>query len=353
MNYIAYGTRGIEEAKDIRIYAMLPMLREITRTVIQRKCSVESDIQSWQFLRMSITAAFILIRDSIGYIFLICLFVKNDMSIGDFSMYFTAISGIGVWLTKIADSFSNFKEIAGYAEDFYKFMKLPDDETAQKEYRFETPVSFEFLNVHYSYHISNDAGEQVIPAVRGMSFQVKAGEKIALIGTNGAGKSTVIKLLCGMLTPDQGKIFVNGTDISKIPRKSYYSLFSAVFQNSKLLPASIADNITMTPSKAGYRKIRDILQAVGLETKVQSLPAREHTNVVKNITGGVDLSGGQVQKLLLARAVYKNAPVHILDEPTAALDPISEHNIYQKYHELTIGKAAEPSGWTVRLFIEG
>lgn len=340
INYIAYGTKGMEEAKDIRIYSMIPMLREITNTVIQRKCKVESDIEKWQLCHMIVTAVLILIRDSVGYIFLIHLFLENEMSVGDFSMYFTAISGIGMWLTKISHSFSDYKEVVGYIEDFYDFMKLPDDEMDVEKCKFETPISFEFQNVYYSYHIFDDEGEQTIPVIKGLSFKVKKGEKIAIVGANGAGKSTMIKLLCGMLTPDKGCILVNGKDIAKIHKRSYYSLFAAVFQNSRLLPVSIADNIIMNKTASDYEKLWDVLKIVGLEKKVQSLFKKEQTHIVKKITGGVELSGGQEQKLLLARAVYKDAPVLILDEPTAALDPISENEIYQNYNELTEGKTA-------------
>ena len=361
INYMAYGTKGIKEAKDIRVYSMIPMLREITNMVVQKKCKVESDIQKWQLFHMLVTATMILIRDGASYLFLLYLFLHTQMTIGEFAMYFTAISGIGIWLTRIADSFSAYKEVSGYVSDFYEFMELPENEKETEEYKFQTPISFEFQNVHYSYHILNEEGEQVIPVIKGLNLSVKAGEKIAVVGVNGAGKSTLIKLLCGMLTPDEGVILANGKDISRIQKRAYYSNFSAVFQNSKFLPASIAENIMLKMAGQGgaeknsdsqqavsnglslsgeEKRMWDVLRNVGLEEKVKSLPDKEKTCLVKNVTGGVELSGGQEQRLLLARALYKDAPVLILDEPTAALDPISENEIYQKYHALTKGKTS-------------
>ncbi len=342
INYMAYGTKGMQEAKDIRVYSMIPMLREITNMVVQQKCKVESDIQKWQLCHMLVTAAMILIRDGVGYSFLLYLYLHTHMTIGEFAMYFTAISGIGIWLTKIADSFSAYAEVSGYASDFYEFMELPEDERKTEEYTFQAPISFEFQNVHYSYHILNEEGEQIIPVIKGLNLRVKAGEKIAVVGVNGAGKSTLMKLLCGMLTPEEGFILANGKDISTIQKRAYYSNFSAVFQNSKFLPASIAENIMLkrTGQGEGEKRMWDVLRNVGLEEKVKSLPEQENTPLVKNVTGGVALSGGQEQRLLLARALYKDAPVLILDEPTAALDPISENEIYQKYHALTRGKTS-------------
>lgn len=359
INYMAYGTKGIKEAKDIRVYAMIPMLREITNMVIQKKCKVESDIQKWQLFHMLVTATMILIRDGVSYLFLLYLFLHTQMTIGEFAMYFTAISGIGIWLTKIADSLSGYQEVSGYARDFYEFMELPEDEKKTEEYPLQAPISFEFQNVHYSYRIPGEEGEQIVPVIKGLDLNVKAGEKIAVVGVNGAGKSTLMKLLCGMLTPDEGVIRANGKDISRIQKRSYYSNFSAVFQNSKFLPVSIAENIML--KKAGgsgknsdsqqasstepllseeEKRMWEVLRNVGLEEKVKALPEQERTLLVKKVTSGVELSGGQEQRLLLARALYKDAPVLILDEPTAALDPISENEIYQKYHALTRGKTS-------------
>lgn len=359
MNYMAYGTKGIKEAKDIRVYAMIPMLREITNMVVQKKCKVESDVQKWQMFHMLVTAVMILIRDGIGYLFLLYLFLHTQMTIGEFAMYFTAISGIGIWLTKIADALSGYQEVSGYVSDFYEFMDLPEDEKKTEEYKFQIPISFEFQNVHYSYRILNEDGEQVIPVIKDLNLSVKAGEKIAVVGVNGAGKSTLMKLLCGMLTPDEGVIRANGKDISEIQKRSYYSNFSAVFQHSKFLPVSIAENIMLKKAGQGgknsdsqqavsaglllseeEKRMWEVLQNVGLEEKVKALPEQERTPLVKKVTGGVEFSGGQEQRLLLARALYKDAAVLILDEPTAALDPISENEIYQKYHALTRGKTS-------------
>lgn len=341
LNYIAYGTRGMKEAKDIRIYSLVPMLRAITKAVIANKNKVEGTVQKWQFLHMLLTALIILIRDSIAYLFLIYIYLNGNMTIGDFSMYFAAITGIGMWLNKLADSLSDYKEVLGFLRDFMKFKNLPESNSDKLPLQIPKKVSFRLENVSYSYQTQTEEGPVSTPVLQDLNLNIAAGEKIAIVGVNGAGKTTLIKLLCGMLAPSAGHIYMNQTDIAEINRISYYELFSAVFQKSKLLPSSIADNIMLDAKKPkDPDRMWSVLAKAGLIDKVKSLPKQENTRLVSRITDEVELSGGQEQRLLLARALYKEAPVLLLDEPTAALDPISESQIYEKYSELTEGKTA-------------
>ncbi len=175
-----------------------------------------------------------------------------------------------------------------------------------------------------------------------MTFTWRAGEKLALVGLNGAGKTTLVKLLCGLYRPTEGRILLNGADISKFNRDEYYTLISAVFQEARVLPLSIASNISMkTEDETDAGRLRDCIARAGLSPKIASLPAGCGTLLNKSVNeDAVELSGGETQKLLLARALYKDAPVIILDEPTAALDPIAENEMYLKYSELTAGKTS-------------
>lgn len=343
LNYIAYGTKGMKEAKDIRIFSMVPMLKKITRDVIGAKCKVEEDVQRWQFLHTFITAAMILIRDSAAYLFLIYKYMNSGMSIGNFTMYFAAITGIGMWLTKLSNAISGCKEVGIYLCDFCVFLMLPEeDETDKPKISIEAPVSFELKNVSFSYWEQTDEGEKEVTVIRNLNLHVRAGEKIAIVGVNGAGKSTLIKLLCGILTPDQGEILVNGMNSKDFCKRDYYALFSAVFQNSQLLPVSIADNIVLNVRrKIDHKFMWECIRKAGLEEKIMSLPQKEQTCLLKQVSEeGTGLSGGQEQRLLLTRALYKDGPVLLLDEPTAALDPIAENEIYQKYCDLSGGKTS-------------
>ena len=343
INYVAYATKGIKEAKDIRIYSLGTLLRQISQMVVKDKRIVEEKEQRLQFYHLLVTALLILFRDSVAYMYLIYLYINGRMSVGDFTLYFASITGIGNWLTKLSDAISAYIETNNYVVDFYKFMKLSDTEKNQdKRVRIGENISFEFRNVSFSYLVEVNGEKRKVPVIKNLNFTIKGGEKIAVVGINGAGKTTFIKLLCGMLKPDCGSIFVNGFDSSKMSRNEYFALFSAVFQKSQILPISIADNIMLNiKEEKDKEEMWKCICMAGLEEKVKSLPEEENTCLVKQMSEeGVELSGGEEQKLFLARALYKNAPVLILDEPTAALDPIAENDIYQKYNQFTENKTA-------------
>ena len=347
LNYIAYGTKGMKEAKDIRMFSMSGMLREITEEVIRGKSRISVKVQRWQFLRLGITALLIFVRDGLAYLFLIGRYLDGGMSIGDFSLYFSAIAGIGMWLGQLAGAVSGFRETGNYVRDFYEFMELAEDEGLQgtrPEKATETgeAVSFVLENVSFSYRMQEEGKEWEVPIFRNLNLEIRAGERLAVVGRNGAGKSTLVKLLCGLLEPHEGRILMDGRDIRTIPGAELYGKFAAVFQHSRILPITVAENVMLDIRERQDRAAMwDKLRQAGLEEKVKSFPAGEETCLVRQISqDGADLSGGQEQRLLLARALYKDAPVLLLDEPTAALDPIAESGIYQKYGELTAGKTS-------------
>ena len=344
LNYMAYGTKGMQEGKDIRIYSMGSLLCQIAKAAIKDKRNLEEKTQGWQFCNMLVSGFLILLRDGLAYLYLIYRFLNTGMSIGDFSLYFAAITGFGNWLTKLANAFSAFMEANNYVTDFREFMELADeDENSDCTVEnLEQPISFDFHNVSFSYYVEEDGEKKEIPVIHNLNLAIKGGEKVAIVGVNGAGKSTFVKLLCGALRPKQGTIIINGKDSRSFRRKDYYSLFAAVFQKSGFLPVSIAENIVLNVKREpDMEKMWSCIRMAGLEQKIKSLPQGADTCLVKHISeNGTELSGGEEQRLLLARALYKDAPVLVLDEPTAALDPIAENEIYQKYNEFTKEKTA-------------
>lgn len=164
---------------------------------------------------------------------------------------------------------------------------------------------------------------------------------MAIVGLNGAGKTTLVKLICGFLDPTEGKVTINGEDVRKYNRQDYYKAFSAVFQDFMILPATIAENVAQTQDGFDMEKVKDCVEKASLKEKIESLPHGYDTYLRREIYDeAVLLSGGETQRLMLARALYKDAPIVVLDEPTAALDPIAESKIYQKYDEMTAGKSS-------------
>ena len=194
----------------------------------------------------------------------------------------------------------------------------------------------EFRNVTYTY------GGAENPTINNLSFTLHKGEKLALVGLNGAGKTTIVKLMCGLYDPTEGEILLNGVNVREYNREEYFKLFSAVFQDISLLAVSVEENITGQPADSCTReKLIDCMKKSGIYGKVMTLPEKEDTLLVRSVyQNSVDLSGGEKQKLALAKALYKNAPILLLDEPTAALDAIAEQQMYMSYLEFSKSRSS-------------
>ena len=201
----------------------------------------------------------------------------------------------------------------------------------------ELPLEITFDHVSYSYEESSE------PTIKDICLTIHKGEKIALVGENGAGKTTLVKLLCGMYYPSDGDIRINSVSQREFNINEYYTLFSVAFQDIHILPVRIVDYITSVDYEKGAdtKKAEEVVSMVGLDKKMRSLPNGLNTRLGKGVyEDATDLSGGEMQKLVLARALYKDAPILILDEPTAALDPVAESEIYQQYERMTSGKTS-------------
>ena len=368
LGYLAWGMRGRKEGKDIRLYSFDVLLRNIAEQTVKAKRKVEGRAERFQLYNMLFAAFLLLLRDGTAYFYLIWRFMNSGMTLGDFTLYFAAITGVGGGLLQLAQALSNFFETGRYVGDFYEFIQysgggekdgkkkegyekfsgLKEGAKSNQKVQHFVPdkVSLCFENVSFSYFVEQDGVKQEIPVIKNLNLTILAGESIAIVGVNGAGKSTFVKLLCGLLKPSEGRILVNGVDSREFDREDYFGLFSAVFQKSGFLPVSIAENIMLNVRRkktenADVEAMWECIRSAGLEEKVKSLPHGVDTCLVKRIAqDGTELSGGQEQKLLLARALYKDAPVLILDEPTAALDAVAEHRIYQDYRRMTKGKTS-------------
>lgn len=398
LNYIAYGTRGLQEGKDIRVYNMMGWLREMARLALGQKRRLEQVTAGYEQKKLLFGGALILVRDGCAYGYLLYSFFHSDMSVGDFALYFTAITGLGGWLSQLTESISQLQEARNYVRDYREYMELGEiprnrakgwDDSAQghrdpeqegqrlrgdRIYKgtnvfqencsnagkqvpdagigaysvseLKLPVGFQFRDVSYAYsEIAEDGKEREHRVFEHLNLEIAPGERLAVVGGNGAGKTTLVKLLCGLLHPQQGEILVGGVSDGACQALfdygDYFELFSAVFQSSGVLPVSVADNIALNiTGEVDRDRLWRCIRAAGLEENEFSATGVE-TCLVKRITEqGTELSGGQLQRLLLARALYKDAPVLVLDEPTAALDPLAEQEIYEQYRQFTAGKTA-------------
>ena len=243
-----------------------------------------------------------------------------------FVMVFEYISG---GMTTISDTISRIRISYQNCADVFAFLDLPNKQykgTIPTEKRNDNEYEFEFRHVWFKYPNT----EQYV--LRDVNMKWRIGEKMALVGRNGCGKSTLVKLLCRLYDPTKGEITLNGIDIRKYDFDDYMALFSVVFQDSSLFAFSIAENVAASTEYDSDR-VEDCVRRSGLSERLDTLPEGINTYLYKDFDEhGVEISGGEAQKLCLARAIYKGAPFIVLDEPTAALDPISEHDIYTKFN---------------------
>jgi ABC-type bacteriocin/lantibiotic exporter with double-glycine peptidase domain len=282
-------------------------------------------------------ALMILLRDGAAYAFLIWLVLQDQLTLSDFVLVFGAIGGLAAWVSGILTASIDLSRACVERNDIIEQITYPDRMNTGKGIALPTgaglPPSIELKGVSYTYPKAEK------PTLKDINLHIKAGERIAIVGANGAGKTTLIKLICGLYLPTTGEVSLNNNPVSKYNRDEYYTLFSAVFQDIHMTSASIAENISQATAELTDReKVLKCLELTGLSEKTNSLPGKEDTLLVREVNAdGAELSGGEKQKLAMARALYKNAPVIILDEPTAALDPIAENEIYRQYADLTEG----------------
>lgn len=340
LHYVTYRSKDFSNAKDVRIYNMSDFL--------MKKIDKHLDDATWWNIKRNNGHYFNCMLEDIfkfgvslgAYIYLIYLKLNSEMTLGDFSLYFGAITGFGQWLAKLVDSISEIISGAHNVSDFRGFLDIEDKMNSGKGEKLpsgkDLPCEIELKNLTFSY----DETEK--PSVDNLSLKINKGEKIAIVGVNGAGKSTLVKLICGLFIPNEGRILINGIDSRLFNRDEYYRLFSTLFQDCALLPATVAKNIALCEeNKIDRKRLSECMRLAGILDKVESLPQKENTLLVREVhEGAVAFSGGELQRLLLARALYKDAPIIILDEPTAALDPIAENDMYLKYSELTKDKTA-------------
>lgn len=328
-----------EFAKDIRMFGLRGWLEDLwgsTMRLYSAFCAKRERKYIWANI-IDIVLTFL--RNGIAYAFLIGITIKNGLPASQFLLYFAALSGFAQWVVEILDKLSVMHKQSLDISTIREFLDWdePFDLNGGERIAFEPNKQYEIRLDDVSFRYPK-ADKDTLSHI---NLTVHPGEKLAIVGLNGAGKTTLVKLVCGFLDPTEGRILLNGEDIRKFNRNDYYALFSAVFQEFSVLDVTVKENVAQCVDGIDETRVWQCIDKAGLTEKIKSLPKGIETHLGRRVfKDGVEFSGGQTQRLMLARALYKNAPILVLDEPTAALDPIAENDIYQKYNDMTHGRTS-------------
>lgn len=329
-----------EMSKDIRLFAMAGWLKDVYEACMNLAFGFYSKVQRKQFAADIVDCLAAFMREGIAYAYLIWQVLYFKMPVDEFVLLFAAIGGFSGWIAGVLNEYSalaihslNYSRLREYLE-FPDCFKTNGGKVILQD--IEKSYTLEIRNMSFRYSGVDEY------ALENINLTISSGEKLAVVGLNGAGKTTLVKLLCGLYDPTSGQVLLNGTDIREFDRKQYYSIFTAVFQEFNILPMSIAENVSQhTGDGIDRGKLQKCLELADISQKIGSFPDNADSLLLKSVNeDAVELSGGETQKLMLARALYKDSPILLLDEPTASLDPIAESRLYGRYHELSEGKTS-------------
>lgn len=325
-----------EKAKDVRIYDQNTIASKVLDKLLQHDRENQSDI-----FKMSVypAIAYVIIglANAVCYLYVVAKSFFGAFGVGSIVQYVTVLSRLGEGLQALMYLLSDNKVYCLHLQNLFDYLDRPNpmyQGSLTVEKRDDNEYDVEFKDVSFRYP-NTDAY-----ALRHVNLKFKIGEKLAVVGMNGSGKTTFIKLMCRLYDPTEGEILLNGVNIQKYDYDEYMSLFSVVFQDFRLFAFSLGQNVA---ASAAYDadKVQRCLKKAGFEKRLSAMPNHLDTCLYKDFdTDGVEISGGEAQKIVLARALYKDAPFIILDEPTAALDPVSEYEVFSKFNEIAGDKTA-------------
>lgn len=338
---MGYSNRVAAEmnwAKDIRLFGMQEWLNDIYNRTLSVFDAFIMRGQTVCLLANIVDAVMTVLRNGIAYAYLITLTIRGELSASEFLLYFSAFTGFTAWITGILKSVTELRKNSNELSTLREYLEVPEvflfeDGVPLKVSDLET-CKIELKDVSFRYP---NAEKDTLSHI---NLTIHPGERLAIVGLNGTGKTTLVKLICGFYDPTEGTVLLNGQDIRQYNRRDYYALFSAVFQQFQLLPSTLKDNVAQDVS-ADVGRVKECLAKAGLLEKIEGLSQGINHHVSKEVyDDGIDFSGGELQRLMLARALYKESKILVLDEPTAALDAIAEHEMYLKYKEMTEGNSS-------------
>ncbi len=334
-SYLLKKTLEARFAKDLKVYR----IHEIF-PILYRQIEARLRAWSWRSLRLDfwgqlMALAFAALRDYLSYFYLIYLFLAKQIGLGEFVFMLGIIRSFASLTESFFSALNEFQKSAPEISEVREFLELDDGLLRRSLVPLPTRYDIVFENVSFRY---NGEGPLVL---RNLNLTIRDGESMALVGLNGAGKTTLCSLLIGLLQPDEGRILVGGVDLAELSLPDRYRLFSVVFQESLAIPVSVEQFVTASREVEEPERVAEALRQAELLSKIESLPHGQEQLMLKVYSGdGVEFSGGETQRLCLARALYRNAPINILDEPTAALDALSERNIYEHYFSMMRGRTS-------------
>jgi len=335
--YIRDKAESIKLAKDVRIFNLKDWLNELLDLVHNQYLAFRLKGEKVDLLADIIEVVLTVIRNGIAYIYLINMALNDGLSVSSFILYFVAISTLTNWVMGVLKEMSTLHKECLDISSLREFLDYPEPFKFDDGQDIPLASNYEIRLENVSFHYP-ECDKDII---HNLNLTIHPREKLAIVGLNGAGKTTLVKLICGLLSPSEGRVLLNGDDISDFNRNKYYELFSAVFQDFSILDVTIAEEIAQCKDAIDYQRIKECIDYAGLSDTIDKLPQGLNTHIGREVyLDGVLLSGGQMQRLMLARALYKNGPILLLDEPTAALDPLAESEIYQKYSDMANNKTS-------------
>ena len=339
IGYLRTVTKDFGYAKDIRVYNLMEWLNKKQKDV-NRQTHEMYKVHYFRWIKFAaLMQIFTAIQEIVLYVWLIYCVLRMNMPIGDFVMYLGIVKMFSANALSLFDTLTTMRRQSIETNDYRTFIEFPDRidestlETIEKEeLNLKSNVQYEFKFEHVSFRYPGQKNY----VLKDLNFDIKDGQKLAIVGVNGVGKTTLLKLLMRLYEPSEGRILLNGKDIRTYKKESYYKVFAPVFQNVESFAFSLGQNVSMKEeNQTDYALAEKSICKAGLENKVKALPRGIKTEILKFLhKEGIELSGGEKQKMALARALYKDAPVIILDEPTAALDPIAEYTMYTNFNSI-------------------
>lgn len=342
MNYLESTTKNFDFAKDIRLFnmsnAFFNQLSGVNETYKELNRKHHNRMVLWEVSLGSV----LIVQKILMYTWLVYNVVTGAYQISDFVLYVGLVSTFHASVGYVNWIYSDMRTNSLMINDYRNFVDWKEDrETADEKDGYITEINldkfeFRFENVSFKYPGHDNY------VLKNVNLTIKNGAKLAVVGVNGAGKTTFIKLMMKLYEPSEGRILLNDVDIKEYNREEYFKLFSPVFQNVECFAMPIYQNISFAEEdKTDMNKINEVLEQSGLSEKINSYEKGIHTNLLKIFDKeGIDLSGGEKQRLAMARALYKDGKVIILDEPTAALDALAEDRMYRKFENMIHGKTA-------------